>query len=216
LYKIVFWPRVDIFTLLEINDIFFNYTVLREAYNNNGTLFNDTRRVYIMNNTQLAISIEMGTVASAPKPIFSFPCNDDSCYVVPFFTAIVEVDSNYVRSITWDDAGCFNCGDAACIEGFCGVNRGTQCYRGPEGAGGNFDCDIKVYLGWFGADSAGTYLTSAGQRLSAFRSYSVASAYDSAAATIAAERPQFPTDLPNQFDGTDFSGDNGGDQNFTP
>jgi hypothetical protein len=208
LYKIVFWPKCDVFTLLEINDAFINHTVRRVTVDNNGTLTNQTVFDYVMNNTSLAISIEIGQVTSTPQPIYSFPCTDESCFTVPFFTAIAEVDGNYVKGITWDDAGCFNCDGAACIEGFCGINTWSQCNHGPDKEGGSFDCDIKVYFGWFGADSRGNYLTSAGQRFSAFRSYSLATAYDSAAATIAAEKPSFPSDLPNQFDGTNFDDSN--------
>jgi hypothetical protein len=200
--KIVFWPTVDVFTLLEVNDAFTGVSVRNVSEENNGTFTNVRREFRVMNSSNLAISLEIGNVASPAQPVYSSPCTEDSCFIVPFFTGIVEVDGNVVKGVSWDDAGCFNCDGAACIEGFCGINTWQQC-AGPN-SGGKFDCDIKVYLGWFGGDARGNYLTSAGQRFSAFRSYSLASAYDAAAQTVAAERPRFPTELPNQFDGDNF------------
>ena len=56
------------------------------------------------------------------------------------------------------------------------------------------DCDLKIYVSWFGTDKDGNYLISAGKRLSAFRSWSLKSAYESASQTLKDNQPD-----PDQF-----------------
>ena len=55
-----------------------------------------------------------------------------------------------------------------------------------------------MYLGWYGTDVNGRYLTSAGKRFSNFRSYSANAAAQSAANTAQANSPAFGN-LPNPF-----------------
>lgn len=96
-------------------------------------------------------------------------------YVVPFYTMIVELQDGMVKALTWDD-GCYGCeGDsAACVDGYtCGVST-EVCQKEEK------DCDLKLYLGWFGTDKGGNYLTSAGKRLSRFRGSSLKSAFNNA------------------------------------
>jgi len=196
LWKIAFWPQQDIFTLLQVFNAFsngqFNLT------------YNDTfghqqfEKVQLMNSTKLAMQIEIGDKTTGAQPFYSFPCEPENpqvgCSIVPFFTAIITVDGRRATSIAWDNAGCFSCNGPACISGpgssFCGIDYNSRCL-GPN-TDGTTDCDPKVYLGWFGQDSNGAYLTSAGQRLSAFRSYSLAAAYNSAADTAQSAAPSFP------------------------
>jgi len=105
-------------------------------------------------------------------------------YVVPFWTLIITLDNGYVQSLDWDDGclgGCSPCQDATCV-----VNI-DQCQ-------GSASCDPKFFLGWFGTDSDGRYLISAGERYSRFRSYSLSSAFSSAYDDASSVAPN-PTSL---------------------
>lgn len=95
-------------------------------------------------------------------------------YVVPFYTLIVEADNGRVTSLSWDE----DCGicdtDQQCFDGDCAVPA-DQC-------GTLYDCTLKIYIGWIGSDRTGSYMTSAGMRISRFRQFSIRSAYNNAAA----------------------------------
>ena len=111
---------------------------------------------------------------------------------VPFFTIIIELNQGEISSITWDDK-CVGCLSDECIDGFCGI---PQNYCGT--ADSQTDCDLKIYLGWFGTDKNGNYLTSAGQRLSAFRSWSLNEAFEAASETYKENQPN-PDELLDIF-----------------
>lgn len=81
--------------------------------------------------------------------------------------------------------------DADCIDGFCGQPIG-ECGGGAT----DVDCDLKIYVGWYGTDTSGGYLTSASKRLSAFRSWSVVDVFESAR-SIAIENQPNPDALLN-------------------
>jgi len=123
-------------------------------------------------------------------------------YVVPFWTAIINVDSGIVTSITWDD-GCYGCSGNECIMETCGVDIGTCWSNGV-------DCSLKVYVCWFGTDSTGYYLTSAGKRLSQFREYSIDYAFNSATQTGASLVPSPPQFSPVTINAPDTGGNFGG------
>jgi hypothetical protein len=106
--------------------------------------------------------------------------------VVPFWTAIIDVRDGNVLSVKWDE-GCNGCSGDACIDLFCGVPT-TEC--GVQK--GDTDCDLKVYVGWFGTDADGNFLTSSSKSLSNFRSYSLSDAYTAAAKTAGENQPDNP------------------------
>jgi len=181
--KILFYPTVDEFSMLKIDGSWTHPSLMRWR--------------------DMEIRLEVGKIFSPWQRVFS----TDMQFVVPFLTAIIELNDGAPVQITWDQS-CVNCDGGQCISGnFCGVpynvtgqNTDGICY-GRVGAtdDATTDCDLKIYLGWFGSDSSSNYLVSAGQRYSAFRKYSAKGAYDSAATTFDQTRPKLPTDLPNEF-----------------
>eukprot|EP00462_Mataza_sp_D1_P001702 CAMPEP_0175092840 /NCGR_PEP_ID=MMETSP0086_2-20121207/2678_1 /TAXON_ID=136419 /ORGANISM="Unknown Unknown, Strain D1" /LENGTH=238 /DNA_ID=CAMNT_0016365731 /DNA_START=46 /DNA_END=762 /DNA_ORIENTATION=+ len=100
-------------------------------------------------------------------------------YYVPFWTAIIELRDGFVQSINWDD-GCWGCDreSAACLDKTCSVPH-SECFDESTRSGA-VNCDVKVYVGWFGTDKNGKYLTSAGKRLSRFRSTSLQDLFNAA------------------------------------
>jgi len=109
-------------------------------------------------------------------------------YVVPYWVAIINMQDGVPKSIQWDD-GCYACSGDACINQTCAVDI-NSCY--PIDPTSQTDCDLKVYIAWFGTDSSGTYLTSAGKVPSRFLEYSVSSAVSSAAFQAYDQVPDAP------------------------
>jgi len=173
-HKIIFYPKVDEFSLLQIS----MNASQREAF--------DHPDMWI----RIEFSDKMSPLKHRRKRSRDILANIVRYdFVVPFWTAIIQLKDGLAESITWDD-GCYGCSDLPCYEATCGI-RNINCYAGKV------DCDIKIYLGWFGTDKSGRYLTSAGKRLSRFRAYSVKSAYDTASETAINAIPD-----PPQFTGT--------------
>jgi len=164
--KIYFHPQVDVFTLLDV--------VARPAqYGNERQRFD---------NNSMWITVETAGIAAYPKARRD---GNPGGTVVPFWTAIITMDSGRPTSITWDD-GCYGCDDSHCVMQTCSVDY-TDCWNPVT----QIDCDVKVYLGWYGTDANGQYLISAGKRLSQFRQYSIAAAANSAAQTGSDLLPAF-------------------------
>jgi len=118
-------------------------------------------------------------------------------YIIPYWVAIINLHNGIPQSIQWDD-GCFTCKGDSCINETCGVNI-NDCF--PYKDGSQIDCDLKVYIAWFGTDNNGNYLTSAGKVPSRFQEYSVSSAVSSAAFQAYDQVPNAP----------EFSGNNAAD-----
>ncbi len=104
-------------------------------------------------------------------------------YIVPFWTLIITLDNGRVEKMEWDD-GCLSCKDEQCVDSTCSVSIAET---GCRAAGSKTDCSPKFFVGWFGTDRNGQYLTSAGSRYSRFRSYSLNSAFTSAYETASLE-----------------------------
>jgi len=93
--------------------------------------------------------------------------------VVPFWTIIFQLDMGRVVQVTWD-SGCHGCSaETKCVDN-------QACSVPVSWCQSKADCDLKMYVGWFGTDKNGRYLTSAGKRLSRFRGQSVKDAFDNA------------------------------------
>jgi hypothetical protein len=91
--------------------------------------------------------------------------------IVPFWTVIVELDQGQVRKLQWDD-GCYGCDESSCIDSHACGEHYLACTSEK-------DCDLKIFMGWYGTDVSGNYLTSASKRLSRFRDYALKEAFDS-------------------------------------
>jgi len=148
-----FYPNVDDFTLLEIQNSF-NQSWLDDPSGN---------PVYIR--------AEVGGVSSPWR--LRGGGSGTSRTAVPFWTLIVQATNGVVTALTWDDSCYTLCANQAlCVSVNCGVAF-NDC-------AGTTNCNFQVYLGWFGTDSAGIPCTSADKRISQFRSGSLMGAYNSA------------------------------------
>jgi len=127
---------------------------------------------------------EFSQVASTYK--YRRPQNDPAHadYVVPFWTLIITLDNGYVSTIEWDD-GCL---------GSCTPCQDQTCAIALSSCASQAQCDPRFFVGWFGTDRDGRYLTSAGKRYSRFRSYSVSSAFSNAYNTAGDVAPN-PTSI---------------------
>jgi len=171
-YRTVFYPAADTFTLLEVD--------------NSWTQPSDWWGELLGNNlAQFMVAIEVDGVRS------SYTTVQANSVQIPYWTITIQLDNGVLNPTTpfvWDNdggSGCFGgCQPSDCLDGFCGspiVNCGS--------ASTDTDCDLKIYVGWYGTDSTGTYLTSASKRLSAFRSWSVVDVFQAAASVAAANQP---------------------------
>jgi len=153
----MFYPTVDQFTLLEIVNSFNQSWLDRE----------DGLPVYVR--------VEVGK-KSSPWRMRSSVNSAGVRYTVPFLTLIIETANGYVDDLYWDDS-CFNCDDPTtmCVTKTCGVET-DSCQV-------SVNCDLQIYVGWFGTDSNQAYFRSAGQRLSRFRGASLRGAFSTALTT---------------------------------
>jgi len=153
---IAFYPNVDDFTLLEVQQSF-------------GTAWLDNPQ-----NEPVYIRAEVGAKSSYWRTRSQgLPPNK---ITVPFWTLVIEVTDGLVDKLTWDDS-CPLCesSDMCVADRNCGVMHNT-C--GNTDADNN--CNLQIYVSWFGTDADGKYFTSSDKRLSRFRSGSLRGAYDSA------------------------------------
>lgn len=161
----LFYPKIDEFTLLE----------LKQGDQTNGGFAG--LRVVGVQGKMRQIKVEVGGKTSTWKT--RIKTMKDGSLVVPFYTLIIEMNKGQVKQLTWDDGcwGCENSGDetgSVCLEK-------KDCAVNAEKCGGDgTNCNVKVYIGWFGTDANGRYTTSAGKRISRFRKYSLADAYNTA------------------------------------
>ncbi len=97
-------------------------------------------------------------------------------FIVPYWTLIVTLKDGLVDTLEWDD-GCYGCSGDACVDETCSVDIEAV---GCRSATSTADCNPKFFIGWYGTDRNGQYLTSSGARSSRFRQYSVNSAFTAA------------------------------------
>jgi len=155
-YYVPFYPNVDDFTLLEVQDSF-----------NASWLDSPT-------NEPVYIRAEVGAKSSFWRT--RSQGTGAGKITVPFWTLVIEVTNGLVDAITWDDS-CPLCesSDLCVNQRNCGVAF-SSC--GNTVADNN--CNLQIYVGWFGTDVNGEYFTSSDKRLSRFRSGSLVGAYNSA------------------------------------
>lgn len=161
--KIVFFPKVDQFALLEVD----------QSYNR-------VDASDVLNLPDAFLRVEFGGAASEWKQMNIKATEKNKQGVVPYWTIISDVRDGVVNDLSWDD-GCFFCDSEYCITDTCAVPTDQCVDTHATTTGASTDCDIKIYFGWFGTDKDGRYMISASKRLSAFRKYSVKSIYNDAA-----------------------------------
>lgn len=175
-FKTVFYPKVDEFTLLEVDN---SWRSINDFWGN------------IDNLGGFKVHIELNGQRS---DMLSVQANG---FQVPYWTITNQLSDGVLNPNTpfvWDNDGgdgCFGgCPESECVNGFCGVSTASCDDE-------TFDCDLKIYVGWYGTDLSGSYLTSASKRLSQFRTWSVVELFDSAS-SFAAETLPDPDDLIDQ------------------
>jgi len=154
--KMLFYPNVEEFSLMQI------------VQGANLTLFDHPLMWFQAEYSGIASSVKHRR-PQAPA---------DTGFSVPFWTLVISLNNGRVAALNWDD-GCIGCSGDQCVDDTCAIDI-TRClgYNGDTTTGA--DCSPKFFVGWFGTDRDGVYLTSAGSRYSRFRSYSVASAFNNA------------------------------------
>jgi len=153
---VCFYPNVDDFTLLEVENSF--NTPWLDSPSNDPVYV----RVEVGAKTSFWRTRSQGTGAAK--------------LTVPFWTIVIEMTNGLVDRLTWDDS-CPLCesSDLCVSEKNCGVAH-SSCGNTVS----DNNCNLQIYVGWFGTDVNGEYMTSSDKRLSRFRSGSLRGAYDSA------------------------------------
>lgn len=153
---VAFYPDVDDFTLLEVENSF-NASWLDSP-----------------DNDPVYIRAEVGTHSTYWRARSQM--RGGRKITVPFWTLVVEITDGLVSKLTWDDS-CPLCetSDLCVEERNCGVVH-SSCGNSVD----SNNCNLQIYLAWFGTDVDGKYMTSSDKRLSRFRSGSLRGAYDSA------------------------------------
>jgi len=147
----MFYPVVDEFTLLEIDQSF------------NESWLDDPKDV-------VYIRVEVGKKSSPWRRRSQI--NGGIRYTVPFLTLIIETVDGIVSKLYWDDS-CGTCvSPSMCVGQSCGVAY--------DGCQSSYNCNLQIYVGWFGTDSRQDYMQSAGKRLSRFRGASLRGALNTA------------------------------------
>ena len=94
--KMVFYPKVDEFTLLEADGSFAEF----------GNVLNEG----------LVVQVEVGGHSTDRKRYHT------STSTVAFYTVIIELDEGRVDDVYWDTS-CTGCSDSLCIDGFCSIEN---------------------------------------------------------------------------------------------
>jgi hypothetical protein len=190
-YRMHFYPVVDQFSLLDFTNSFTNGQFGFNTSTVNGAVLDEANG---FSNTSW-IQVQIGKALSPKMPYRYMRKNLDNVltqYVVPYFTVVISL-TNGVPQRIWFDEGCFVCDSDECNYNVCGAQMVKKC--DTFGAGGSFNCDLKVYVAWDGTDRDQRYMTSSGAVLSQFASYSISSAASSLAKTSGETFPQFTTPI---------------------
>lgn len=166
--KIYFYVNVDEFSLMQI--------VVPFGENTTGAF--DNQKMWFQAEYSRAVS----PMKYRQNPDLT-PANEFYGYIVPFWTLIITLKDGVVEKMEWDD-GCIGCKGDQCVEDTCTVSIAEVGCRDP---GSKADCNPKFFIGWYGTDKDGVYLTSAGSRFSRFRQYSVSSAFSEAYQTASVD-----------------------------
>jgi len=196
LNKMRFYPKVDQFALLTIQDSF-NSTKGYQQLGHLGTTFQmELNGIQSPYRHRYGVATEFSCLEDPTNP--SAPCvgqNAATCLVVPFHTIVIKVDQGVIQEIKWDDDDSL-CDNDHSVDGNCGIDINT-CHAsesyGKENTATSTDCDFKVYVSWSGTDKEGTFLSSSQRRLSQFRQWSLSAVYNQASNFNTGDLPTIPT-----------------------
>jgi hypothetical protein len=196
LNKMRFYPKVDQFALLTIQDSF-NSTTGYQQLGHLGTTFQlELNGIQSPYRHRYGVATEFSCLEDPTNP--SAPCvgqNAATCLVVPFHTIVIRVDQGVIQEIKWDDDDSL-CDNDHSVDGNCGIDINT-CHAsesyGKENTATSTDCDFKIYVSWSGTDKEGTFLSSSQRRLSQFRQWSLSAVYNQASNFNTGDLPTIPT-----------------------
>eukprot|EP00483_Globobulimina_turgida_P005123 UN05133 len=154
-----FGTRVDLYTLVTVSGSNLGETIATE----NNTL--NWRP-----GADVGVKFEAGNKTTTTMLARKVDAETGKSWVFTQLSVVIILDQGHVDEVLWDK-GCYSCGEDTCIEGNCAVLQ-DDCQAGTN------KCDFSAYISWYGTDTDGRYLLSAGQRLSQFQSVSAKSYYD--------------------------------------
>jgi len=176
-HKMLFYPTVDYFTLLDMAATF-GYA--------NTSLFTANYSTTHPTDVPNLLYVQIGNLTSSPMHQ-SWSATDGTTLVAPYFQIVINLKAGALSSLSWDTT-CAPCSSNLCSpNGICGVKT-SDC---DVFSGGSTNCDLKVYVAWSGYDASGRFLFSQDEVLSNFVQYSVTSAAQNLASTTAQTFPQF-------------------------
>jgi len=197
LHKMRFYPKVDQFALLTIQNSF-NSTTGYAQLGHLGTTFQvELQGKQSEYRHRYGVVNDFNCVENELKP--GEPCeykNTATCAVVPFHTIVIKMDSGKISEISWDDDDSL-CDNDHSVDGNCAIPV-SECVSsesyGTENTAAATDCDFKIYVSWQGTDADGTFLSSSQRRLSQFRQWSLSSVYNEASKFDVNSLPTIPTE----------------------
>eukprot|EP01117_Protostelium_nocturnum_P006365 TRINITY_DN229_c0_g1_i5.p1 TRINITY_DN229_c0_g1~~TRINITY_DN229_c0_g1_i5.p1 ORF type:complete len:253 (-),score=61.15 TRINITY_DN229_c0_g1_i5:193-951(-) len=157
----VFVPRVDEFTILEVEGSGAAYTMKNDG----------TRDIWI--------SLSFGyNQTESPNRYFIKKSNLETNRFnagrfVGSYSAIIQLNRGVIDQIFWDD-GCGECTDADCFDGYnCTIDMNANANNCTNIS----DCNIKVYVVWSGTDANGYNMASISSLPSRFSAFSLKKVY---------------------------------------
>jgi hypothetical protein len=174
-FRMLYPVVIDQFSLLEASNSSVHFSSLTNRFSK---------------TLAVTVQIQVGRFFTPPVPYnWNGTFEPNVTFVAPFYTVLVEVRSGAIAGVRWDN-GCSACDGDECFSDVCGVPEAT-CSR-VGSAATDTDCNFKVYIGWFGTDRNGHYMTSAGLRINQFRKFSIRTATRNAARTTDESTPSLP------------------------
>ena len=134
---------------------------------NLGETSSDNDTLIWRSGADVGVQFEAGNLTSSTV-LARYEDDDGNWWVFTQLSLVIVLDEGLVSELLWD-TGCYSCEDANCIEGNCALSI-SDC--------SDNNCDFSAYVSWYGTDSNGRYLLSAGQRLSQFQSTSAQTYYE--------------------------------------
>eukprot|EP01084_Bolivina_argentea_P171623 297349_1 len=135
-----FNTRTDEYSLVVLVD-----SMLGETANNNATQW--------ISDDVSQVKFEAGNYTTTAMNIRYEDVDSGIWYAFTQLTLVIVVTNGKIDEIVWD-TGCYACDSSDCINGNCGIPF-SECT-----SAGN--CDFSAYISWYGTDSNGQYLLSAG------------------------------------------------------
>eukprot|EP00484_Ammonia_sp_Unknown_P028275 CAMPEP_0197027052 /NCGR_PEP_ID=MMETSP1384-20130603/7042_1 /TAXON_ID=29189 /ORGANISM="Ammonia sp." /LENGTH=238 /DNA_ID=CAMNT_0042455843 /DNA_START=39 /DNA_END=755 /DNA_ORIENTATION=+ len=170
-----FATNVDTYTLVTLQG-----SNLGESYDDNTTTDYQWMQTNAGLPADVGVQFEAGNVTS--NTVFArYTDENDRTWIYTQMSLVIVLDNGKVDEVLWDK-GCTGCDAENCIKNNCAIPV-SECNVN--------NCDMSAYISWYGTDSGGRYLLSAGQRLSQFQSASARSYYDYVKENVETQKKSF-------------------------